>query len=77
MAKVKLEHRNLRINKKTGQYIVENWNDVIACVSQLLLRVQVRASELEACIRTFQRLRDSGEPFPGSEIIEDIVEKKS
>jgi len=59
---------NNKINKKfSGQSTknIEGWQAVVEAAERLLLRIQIRESEVRAIVRLFKEKMEAGEPCPG------------
>jgi hypothetical protein len=66
--KSKQESRNLLDVSKTG---LDTWEQAINDARQMIEDSKEKIARLKKSIKTFERLRDAGEPWPGtSEVTE-------
>jgi hypothetical protein len=60
MSKKKTRNINVDMSKK-----INSWDAAIADANNLLLEARRRVAELRQAVKSFEYLRDKGEPFPG------------
>jgi hypothetical protein len=62
-----------RDNFRRGVKSANRWEQAIADAESVIEKSESKIKEMRRAIRAFQRMRDAGEPWPGSEEAQGVV----